>query len=40
MDIDREDIVIALKWEDHKLFSKSVLDLLSDNIVDIGDFFI
>ena len=40
MDIDREDVMIALKWEDHKFFSKSVLDLLSDNIVDIGDLFI
>jgi hypothetical protein len=38
--INRENVMIALKWEDHELFSKGVLDLLSNNIVDVCYLFI
>lgn len=37
LDINREDIVIALKWKNHEIFSKCVLDLLSNDIVDVRD---
>jgi hypothetical protein len=40
LDIDREDVVIALQREYHELISKGVLDLLGNDIVDIGDFLV
>jgi hypothetical protein len=40
LDIDREDVMIALQREYHELISEGVLDLLGNDIVDIGDFLV